>query len=216
MWKQYRDTDYYLSPNGSIIRRYKKGDKPLKGYMHWKRNQHGNSYYVFKCYGSEVVLSRAIWETFKGEIPSGCLIIHKNGIKTMNNLDNLICVDKKKKLILHFGENMIVGTFTAWKKCESSDVANAVVIVKLRIPEDAKRSSATTNKCRADKVEVLGIETMDGVTLPDDFEAYSSRAFDFKYHKGDVLTVDDFDENRWNECAPGIHFFINRIDAVNY
>ena len=110
MWKQYRDTDYYLSPAGKIIRRYKKGDKPLKGYMHWKRNQHGNSYYVFKCYGSEVVLSRAMWETFRGEIPSGCLIIHKNGIKTMNNLDNLICVDKKKNGIMTGGRTRIAQT----------------------------------------------------------------------------------------------------------
>ena len=25
-----------------------------------------------------------------------------------------------------------------------------------------------------------------------------------------------FDTNRWNECAPGIHFFITRQEAVNY
>lgn len=28
--------------------------------------------------------------------------------------------------------------------------------------------------------------------------------------------VADFDENRWNECAPGIHFFITRDEAVRY
>ena len=71
MWKQYKDTDYYLSPDGRIIRRYKKCDKPLKGYMHYRRNSRSGEYYVFKAYGSEVVLARAMWETYKGEIPKG-------------------------------------------------------------------------------------------------------------------------------------------------
>ena len=96
MWKQYRDTDYYLSPDGMISRKYKKGMKPLKGYMHYRRRKKGHDYWVFKAYGNEVVLARAMWETFRGEIPSDCNIIHKNGIKSMNNIDNLICAKREK------------------------------------------------------------------------------------------------------------------------
>ena len=106
------------------------------------------------------------------------------------------------------------GEFTAWKKCET--LGGRYCIVKLKIPEDAKRLSATTNKCRANKVEVLGIETLYGEQLPDDFEAHSTHDPNFKYKKGDLLKVENFDENRWNECSTGIHFFINRIDAFNY
>ena len=108
------------------------------------------------------------------------------------------------------------GAFIAWKKAESDDPEHAVVIVKLKILDDARRSSATTNKCRADKAEVLGIETLEGKQLPDDFVAISSYDHSFFYKKGNLLEVKEFDENRWRECAPGIHFFINRIDAVNY
>ena len=108
------------------------------------------------------------------------------------------------------------GAFVAWKKAESDDIENAVCIVKLKIPDDAKRLSATTNKCRADKAVVLGIETIDGQPLPDDFIAHSSRDVNFKYKLGDTLVIEDFDEDRWNECSTGIHFFINRVDAVNY
>lgn len=34
--------------------------------------------------------------------------------------------------------------------------------------------------------------------------------------KGETIHVEDFDTNRWNECATGIHFFITRIEAVAY
>ena len=108
------------------------------------------------------------------------------------------------------------GAFVAWKKAKSDDRENAVCIVKLKIPDDARRLSATTNKCRADKAQVIGIETIDGTPLPDDFIAHSSHDPDFTYKLGDKLEIKDFDENRWNECSTGIHFFINRIDAVNY
>ena len=106
------------------------------------------------------------------------------------------------------------GSFIAWKKCVTP--AGHYCIVKLKIPEDARRSSATTNKCRADKALALGIESMYGEPYPDDFQAQSIYCKAFKYKKGELLEVKDFDENRWNECSTGIHFFINRIDAFNY
>ena len=27
---------------------------------------------------------------------------------------------------------------------------------------------------------------------------------------------DNFDDDRWRECAPGIHFFMNKENALNY
>ena len=38
----------------------------------------------------------------------------------------------------------------------------------------------------------------------------------FVYEVGKIVSVDNFDDDRWNECAPGIHFFINREEAVKY
>lgn len=38
----------------------------------------------------------------------------------------------------------------------------------------------------------------------------------FVYRIGEIVEVPDFDDNRWNECAPGIHFFMDRQDAVEY
>ena len=70
------------------------------------------------------------------------------------------------------------------------------VIVKLRITDDAKRSSATTRKCRCNKAEVISITSIDGNT--EFKEAYSIYDKTFIYKTGEVISVDDFDEDRWN------------------
>ena len=88
-------------------------------------------------------------------------------------------------------------------------------IVKLRILEDAKRSSATSRKCRCDKAEVVAIENSDGTVASVD-SVKSNHDRRFIYRIGEVVCVDNFDNNRWNECAAGIHFFITRDEAVRY
>ena len=105
------------------------------------------------------------------------------------------------------------GDIIGWK--QARDVNNAPVIVKLLIPADAQRSNATTRQCRASEAEVLDIQNPDGESL-DGVTANSKYDVDFIYRKGETVKVSDFDMNRWNECAPGIHFFITRQEAVDY
>ena len=88
-------------------------------------------------------------------------------------------------------------------------------IVKLLIPEDAKRSSGTTLKCRCSKATVLEIQEEDG-SPANVKEVRSEFDNDFIYCVGKTVCVDDFDDNRWNECTTGIHFFISRDAAVSY
>lgn len=105
------------------------------------------------------------------------------------------------------------GSFIGWKKALSNEVEH--VIVKLEILKDAKRSSATTRKCRCDKAKVLAIETIKGEPIKY-INARSEYDHSFIYKVGKIVSVDNFNEDRWNECAPGIHFFINRQEAVEY
>ena len=100
------------------------------------------------------------------------------------------------------------GMFIGYKKASG-------YIVELEIPEDAKRLSATTRKCRCNKAKVLRILNFDR-TIADVTEVKSSYDSEFIYKVGSVVSVDDFDEDRWNECSTGIHFFINFQEAVNY
>ena len=106
------------------------------------------------------------------------------------------------------------GDIIGWKKAITLD--GAPIIVKLLIPADAQRSNATGRKCRASTARVLDLQDKQGNSLPPDTTAYSSYDPDFTYKKGETVHVEDFDTNRWDECAPGIHFFITRIEAVEY
>ncbi len=110
------------------------------------------------------------------------------------------------------------GKFIGWKKAKiqgEEDNHYRKVIVKLEIPASAKRSSATTRKCRCDKAKVLEIYNLDG-TIAKERQCLSCYDNDFIYEVGKVVKVDDFNEDRWNECSQGIHFFINRQEAIRY
>lgn len=100
------------------------------------------------------------------------------------------------------------GAFVGWKKVNG-------LIVKLQIPEDARRSSATTTKCRCDKALVLAIECHDG-SPSDKTSVRNTNYAGATYTVGEMVYPDSFDEDRWNECANGIHFFINRQEAVDW
>ena len=100
------------------------------------------------------------------------------------------------------------GAFVAWKK------VGGKYLVKLQIPEDARRCSATTRKCRCDKALVLDITSLDGEEHYDEVLNYNYTTTVYKV--GEMVYPDSFDENRWNECSNGIHFFINKGDAINY
>ena len=100
------------------------------------------------------------------------------------------------------------GSFIAWKT--SGDK-----IIKLEICSDAKRSSATSLKCRCSKAKVLEIQELSGEK--SNVKSVSSN-YDksFIYKVGEFVEVNDFDNDRWNECSSGIHFFIDRNMAVAY
>jgi uncharacterized protein DUF5758/pentapeptide repeat protein len=91
------------------------------------------------------------------------------------------------------------GDLVVWKKLAYG------IICKLSIPADARRSNATGRKCRASHAIVLEGE---GVSLCDST---------FSYRVGErVEPREPFNEDRWNECASGIHFFLTREEAEAY
>jgi hypothetical protein len=94
------------------------------------------------------------------------------------------------------------GDIIGYKKCKNG------IIVKLLISKDAKRSNSTGRKCRAEFADVVEIY---GANV-----AVSSWDEKFTYKVGKrVKPKEPFNEDRFNECASGIHFYITKIEAEN-
>jgi hypothetical protein len=113
------------------------------------------------------------------------------------------------------------GEFIGWKRVQD-------YLVKLKIPNDAKRSSATSRACRCDKALVLGIYNgFDGSEVDFDELVVNARGLvwgcffhqitsPITYKVGEMVYADSFDDNRWNECSHGIHFFVDYEAARMY
>lgn len=99
------------------------------------------------------------------------------------------------------------GEFVAFKKCGE-------YIIELLIPADAKRCSGTTRECRASYAKVLSITTILGKPAKTTGVINTNYSPNVIYKVGELVYPDSFDEDRWNECSHGIHFFINRQEAV--
>lgn len=101
------------------------------------------------------------------------------------------------------------GTYTAYKKANN-------LIVELEIPYDALRSSATSRKCRASKARVISITDLEGRPAGDRVLSDYACSPKIEYIVGQTIEIPNFDTNRWRECAPGIHHYITREEAVKH
>lgn len=107
------------------------------------------------------------------------------------------------------------GAFIGWKKITYyKEAYKGHYLVKLEIPEDARRCSATSFKCRCDRAKVLEITRIeDGKNMDIITNTNYGKCV---YKVGEMVIPDGFNEDRWQECSNGIHFFINKQQAIDY
>jgi hypothetical protein len=96
------------------------------------------------------------------------------------------------------------GAFTGHKKLREGRIAT------LEIPPDAARSNAAGRKCRASKARVIAVIGPDGEACE---EGRSLNDQAFVYRVGQVVSPHEWCEDRWQECAGGIHFYITMEEA---
>lgn len=149
-----------------------------------------------------------------------------------NTIFSPTCIINNPKNLVHSMNCPSDGSFIGWKAIKSetkNSFSDAITIrkylIKLEIPEDAKRSSALNAKCRSSKAKVLGIYDFDTGELLDiksvtnkyiDLTSHPSIIDTVEYTVGEYTYPDSFDEDRWNVCSHGIHFFIDKEDAILY
>lgn len=104
----------------------------------------------------------------------------------------------------------VEGAFIGWKVgCNGQ-------LIKLLIPADARRVSPYgERKCRCDKAFVLEIQNVDGTPAEDDVTCSWWSPY-FHYNVNEWVYPDQFDDDRRYACSHGIHFFMERQEAVNY
>lgn len=90
------------------------------------------------------------------------------------------------------------------------------LLATLEIPAGVKRSSAIGNKCRCEYAKVLSIIDENGNKYDIGKSAITGIDNQLIYKVGEYVYADSFDENRFNECAPGIHFFMTQEEAWDY
>lgn len=91
------------------------------------------------------------------------------------------------------------GNIVGWKKCING------VIVKLLVTQKVRRSNATGRRCRAESAKVLRVfGATEGISIHDRKTVY---------RKGETVTCDHWNENRFVECGGGIQFYLTRIEA---
>lgn len=114
------------------------------------------------------------------------------------------------------------GSFIGYKKIKTYiyhgwvPILACAYIIELEIPAEAKRCSATSRKCRCQYAKVLSITNIDGTKVDVKSIVNDGYASPCTYTVGEYVYPDSFDEDRWNECSHGIHFFITRQEAVDY
>lgn len=107
------------------------------------------------------------------------------------------------------------GDIIGWKVCHGQN-NRTPYLVKLRIPDGVKRTSGLgSRKCRCERALVLDILHIDG-TPAKETVVFSHYDKTFSYTKGQWVHADHYDNDRRFICSNGIHFFMERQEAINY
>lgn len=163
----------------------------------------------------EVDEQRGFWAVFASVVTNetNCLILFGSSIEHSNSVRLTIkraSVSRNLNSDHFFGEGKLIEV-----EMSQAVYADKDYIVKLEILADALRSSATSRKCRCNKAKVLEIQNIDGSKANIDV-VHSTYDSSFQYKTGQIVEEPKYDNNRFNECSKGIHFFINRQEAVDF
>lgn len=99
-WKQYQNTNYYISNTGFVKNEktgnIMKGKITGKGYVEWCFSINGEKH--------SFLAHRLVYQLFGGELKEGLVINHKDGNKQNNNITNLEQVTNTKNILHSYYE----------------------------------------------------------------------------------------------------------------
>ena len=90
IWKQYKDTNLWVSSEGRFASTYLK-DKLVNPTYHKQTNS-----YRIHADGKFLTPAKVVWEAFKGPIPEGYCVVNKRGYRSMFDIYSLELVPRSK------------------------------------------------------------------------------------------------------------------------
>lgn len=196
-----------------------------------------NNIYAAAIFDSSIVSKIPVWGCEVGPYDLTFLDLYRNDV--YDALGHVFAAQERQQMVCPEA-----GSFTAYKKVIGKD--GLAYVCELLIPKDANRLSGFERKCRADKAKVIAMWELESVdsdgvvhfiksrkrvgysiykhrerrhanTITFMGEKIYKKSIDFVYRVGETVKPDNgFDLDRFNSCAPGIHFFMTMMEAYTY
>lgn len=172
------------------------------------------NFYVAAIYTHDILNKIPVWQCEVSQYDLSQLDLYRYGVE--ETLNRVRCAQRRQQMACPE-----TGSFTAYKQVFGND--HNAYICELLIPEDAQRSSGFDRKCRADKAKVIAIWALEYVDTHRILHFTKTRKrvarsiYDkgFIYRVGETVTpTNGFDTDRFNTCAPGIHFYMTMAEAA--
>lgn len=95
------ESHYSVSERGNLKSTATKSGRPREFFLRPYAN--GNGYLAFRFQVGtarhKIYMHRVVWQAFRGTIPKGLEINHKNGVKSDNRLENLELVNRSENVL---------------------------------------------------------------------------------------------------------------------
>ncbi len=152
------DGKYEASTEGDVCRMLKSGKrKMLTSYLK-KSKKKGSDYYIVKLTDSEgkskeMKTAKVVFETFRGKVPEGYCIYHKDGDPKENRLNNLAALTNSElaKRTGHMSKHKPVTKYEAFTNVTDIKYKRGVCSIKIKasgiiLPVDTYRSARVAAK----------------------------------------------------------------------
>ena len=177
---------------------------------------HGNGTSTFKDHGSNININKVeSYNINKSTDSNDELEVELQHLIEYNNKNDLELKLKSKKLLSRLCKyGYKVGISKNNKPC----------IIKIELLEESQvAGQGIEKKLRTNTCKVIGIFefSIDNASVKYDVSSKITQAvalFDkhFEYILGQVISVDNFNTDLTKVCVPGIHFFLDQEDALNF